>query len=91
MLQQRRNLPYAAYQHRSLSTYHTQPINNFSVNRTLEYEKKKIVSHHNKKLQTLVAIKCSVEGLEENPNDTIINLTEQSLSPEQMDVLKLGV
>ena len=63
----------------------------FAVNRTLEYEKKRIVNRHNRKLQTLVSLKHSAEGLEENPNDTIVNLTGQLLSDEQMEVLKLGL
>ena len=63
----------------------------FAVNRTLEYEKKKIIKRHSKKLHVLVSLKRSAEGLEENPNDTIVNLTGQSLSHEQMEVLKLGV
>lgn len=43
------------------------------------------------KLNTLIELKQTADAIEENPNDTIINLSGRTLSSEEIDVLKLGL
>ena len=52
---------------------------------------KKIINRHKKKLNTLIELKRTADEIQDNPNETIINLTGQPLSPEQIDLLKLGL
>ncbi|XP_046863199.1 uncharacterized protein LOC124456940 [Xenia sp. Carnegie-2017] len=51
----------------------------------------KVKERHSKKMDNLLATKSTIDGLEENPNNVILNLTNQNLSPEQIEVLKLGL
>ena len=63
----------------------------FSINRLLRREKNKITNRHKKKLSTLIELKRTADGIEDNPDETILNLTGQPLSPDQINVLKLGL
>ena len=63
----------------------------FSINRLLSTEKSKITSRHDRKLNTLIELKQTADAIEENPNDTIINLSGRTLSSDEIDVLKLGL
>ena len=57
----------------------------------MKNETTRITKRHEKKLTTLINLKRTADGIEENPNETIVNLTEQSLTQYQLDVLKLGL
>ena len=63
----------------------------FSINRLLSLEKKKIIHRHQRKLSVLLELKRTSEGIMDNPNETIVNLTRHILSPDELDVLKLGL
>jgi hypothetical protein len=63
----------------------------FSINRLLKSEMSKVKARHNKKMDNLLALKNAIDGLQENPNNVILNLTGHNLSDEQIDVLKLGL
>ena len=63
----------------------------FSINRLLSLEKKKITRRHQRKLGVLLELKRTSEGIMDNPNETIVNLTNHILSPDELDVLKLGL
>ena len=59
----------------------------FSINRLLAIEKSKITSRHDRKLNTLIELKQTADAIEENRNDTIINLSGRTLSSDEIDVL----
>ena len=63
----------------------------FSFNRLLSSEKTKIVRRHQNKLPVLTALKRTSDGITENPNEIIVNLTNHSLSSDELNVLKLGL
>ena len=63
----------------------------FSINRLLGNEKSKVTARHERKLNTLIELKQTADAIEENPNDTIINLSGRTLSPDEINVLKLGL
>ena len=63
----------------------------FSINRLLKSEMAKVGTRHNKKMDNLLSLKQAIDGLQENPNDVILNLSGQDLSDDQIDVLKLGL
>ena len=63
----------------------------FSINRLPNHEKNKIVSRHKKKLARLIELKRTSDGIADNPNETIVNLTGETLTIEQIGVLKLGL
>ena len=46
---------------------------------------------HNKKMDNLLSLKQTIDGLQEKPHDVILNLSGQDLSDDQIDVLKLGL
>lgn len=48
----------------------------FSIGRLLQQEKRNILSRHNKNLKTLIDLKRISDGITDNPNDTIVNLTD---------------
>ena len=50
----------------------------------------RILSRHNKKLWTLIDLKKTADAIDENPNDTVVNLSSLNLSiVGQLEVLKL--
>ena len=53
--------------------------------------KRKTMKVHNKKLLALVDEKKKSLDVIENPNNLVVNLTEHSLSSEELSVLKLGL
>ena len=61
------------------------------INRLLNLEKTSILRRHRKKLEQLVSVKKTIDGLETNPNETILNLSGEELSEEQIDILKMGL
>ena len=63
----------------------------FSINRLLNREKTSILKRHRKKLDQLVSVKKTIDRLETNPNETILNLSGEELSEEQIDILKMGL
>ena len=64
----------------------------FSINRLLSSEKTKIIRRHQKKLiSVLIELKRTSDGITDNPNETIVNLTNHSLSSDELEVLKLGL
>ena len=63
----------------------------FSINRLLGNEKNKVTARHERKLNTLIELKQTADAIEENPNDTIINLSGRTLSSDEINVLKLGL
>ena len=63
----------------------------FSTNRLLYREKNKISQRHAKKFQRLMDMKTAADKLENNPNEVIVNLSGQKLTPEQTEVLILGL
>ena len=42
-------------------------------------------------MDNLLSLKQAIDGLQENPNYVILNLSGQDLSDDQIDVLKLGL
>ncbi len=42
-------------------------------------------------MDNLLALMNAIDGLQENPNNVILNLIGHNLSDEQIDVLKLGL
>ena len=42
-------------------------------------------------MDNFLSLKQAIDGLQENPNDVILNLSEQGLSDNQIEVLKLGL
>ena len=65
--------------------------NRFLVNLLLRSEKTKVKRRHAKKLEALLHMKTVAEKLESNPNDMIINLSNQKLTSGQVEVWKLGL
>ena len=63
----------------------------FSINRLLKSEMAKVRTRHNKKMDNLLSLKQAIDGLQENPNDVILNLSGQDFSDDQIDVFKLGL
>ena len=63
----------------------------FSINRLLDREKSKVDERHKKKFTRLLNMKRAADKLETNPNDVIVNLSGEQLSPDQIDILKLGL
>ena len=63
----------------------------FSINRLLRQDNNETVRRHQKKLSTLIHLKRTAECLTDNPNETILNLTGQTLTDDQLEVLKLGL
>ena len=57
----------------------------------LKSEMAKVRTRHNKKMDNLLSLKQAIDGLQENPNYVILNLSGQDLSDDQIDVLKLGL
>ena len=47
----------------------------FSINRLLKSEMAKVGTRHNKKMDNLLSLKQAIDGLQENPNDVILNLS----------------
>ena len=62
-----------------------------SVDQLIQKGTTRIIARHNKKLTTLINLIHSADGNKENPNETIVNLTGQTLTQDQIDVLKLGL
>ena len=62
-----------------------------SANRLLNTEQDKIKKRHKKKLDNLSKMKAMADKIDTNPNEEIVNLSGQDLSPEQIEVLKLGL
>lgn len=62
----------------------------FSIIKLLKSEMSKVKARHNKKMDNLLALKRAIDGLQENPNNVILNFAARNLSDEQIDVLKLG-
>ena len=46
---------------------------------------------HKRKLGVLSELKRTSEGIMDNPNETTVYLTNHILSPDELDVLKLGL
>ena len=63
----------------------------FSINRLIRRLKNKITSRHKNKLSTLIELKRTADEIEDNPNETILNLTGHPLSPDQINALNLGL
>ena len=62
-----------------------------SINRLLTHEKNCISKRHKAKIDLLLFLKNTVDGLQSNPNETIINLSRQELTAEQIEILNLGL
>ena len=62
-----------------------------SINRLIQKEKDMIIKRHQAKLDKLIISKASREGLQKNPNDIILNLSGETLSQEEINVLNLGL
>ena len=60
-----------------------------SVDRLVKKESIRISKRHEKKLTMLTNLKRAADRIEDNPNEVIVNLTGQTLTTEQIDVLKL--
>ena len=57
----------------------------------LKSERKEILNCHEKKFLTLIRNKQKEDGLVENPNNTIVNLSSRNFSDEELQVLRLGL
>ena len=63
----------------------------FSINRLLRADKNRITARHNRKLRTFIELKNISAGIQENPNEPIVDLTGQPLTSDELSVLKLGL
>ena len=75
----------------SCTTWMKLKLISFSVDHLIHHEKSKISSHHKKKLFTFIQLKITANGIQDNPNETTLNLTGRPLSIDQINVLKLGL
>ena len=73
------------------TTWMKYQIIKFSINRLLDHEATKITKRHQRKLDALIINKRIHDGVKENPNDLITNLAGVELTPDEIDVLKLGI
>ena len=58
----------------------------YSISCFVQKIKEKITQKHTKKLDKLVIEKSIQEGIQKNPNEIIINLSDVTLSPEEVEV-----
>ena len=63
----------------------------YSINRHIENLMNKIGKQHSKKLDTLIFEKKMKDGLHNNPNDLITNLTDRILLDVKVEILKCGL
>ena len=63
----------------------------FSINQSVEKEELKIVNRHKHKLDNLLQEKNSEDGLTENPNNIITNLSSHTLTEEEFEALRYGL
>ena len=62
-----------------------------SINRLLENELAKVKQRHGSKFDKLVVEKALKNGIEQNPNEVISNLTGEDLTNEEKEVLSYGL
>ena len=62
-----------------------------SIDRYINRTREKVKQRHEKKLDRLLVNKALKEGTRKNPNNLITNLTDETLTKEEVDVLLLGL
>ena len=62
-----------------------------SIRRLIDREREKVKERHNKKLDKLRVESAMKNGTKNNPNNLITNLTDETLTKEETDVLMLGL
>ena len=67
------------------------PSRKFSIARLVQKHKERINEKHSKKLDKLLVEKSIREGIHKNPNETITNLSNVTLSEEEIEVLEFGL
>ena len=63
----------------------------FSINQSVEKEELKIVDRHKHKLDNFLQEKNLEDGLTENPNNIITNLSSRTLTEEEFEALRYGL
>ena len=63
----------------------------FSIKRLIDNDREKVRKRHEKKLDKLIVDKALKEGVHKNPNPLITNLTEETLSKDETEVLTFGL
>ena len=63
----------------------------FSISRLIDNERRKVKDRHDKKLDRLRVESAVKNGTKKNPNNLITNLTDETLTREETDVLMLGL
>ena len=76
---------------RESTTWMKYHVIKFSVNRLLNQEASRITERHQMKLDKLIVKKRIQDGITENPNNLITNLTGEDLVDEDIDALKFGL
>ena len=62
-----------------------------SIRRLIDGAREKVRQRHEKKYERLIVEKALTNGTKKNPNNLITNLTDQTLSKEEEDVLMFGL
>ena len=63
----------------------------YSIIRLIDQEATKTTKRHQKKLDALIVNKRIRDGVKQNPNALITNLTGNELSPDEVEILNLGI
>ena len=63
----------------------------YSIKRLIDNDREKVKKRHEKKLDKLIVEKALKDGVHKNPNPLITNLTEETLSKDEIEVLTFGL
>ena len=76
---------------RSSTTWMKFMLIKYSVKRLSSLQSERIEKRHQKKMDALIVEKKIKDGINQNPNELITNLTGRQLTDEEIEILKVGL
>ena len=76
---------------RSSTTWMKFMLIKYSVTRLSSLQSERIEKRHQKKMDALIVEKKIKDGINQNPNELITNLTGRQLTDEEIEILKVGL